>query len=297
MLKATSFLLFITVAFSNCWGQFIDNSNGAAFTTAPYFNSEFVKSSHLKSIKGTISAKKQNDIFRAQKGHYAYYFNEKGQIISIEEIHQIGTKIDTLKQCYSYDETGYLICHKTESHGATISTYCQYDASGRIISLEKYNASGTNLLEGSNKNLLFKEHLEYQQTDSLLIKKKFNNYGLPYSTETFIYSKEGYLIESKEQLKMVGTIYFKKYSYNEKGLLSSIASFYNDDKDAYEELCFSYDLYGNLSAKHLLSMGQLTKEIQVIYDEKNYLFSYIIYHDPSNGSMELIRFESPVKFQ
>ena len=67
--------------------------------------------------------------------------------------------------------------------------------------------------------------------------------------------------------------------------------------NAYEELCFSYDLYGNLSAKHLMSMGQLTKEIQVIYDEKNYLFSYIIYHDPSNGSMELIKFESPIKFQ
>jgi len=285
------------ISFSYCWGQFINNSNGSAFTTEPFFNTEFVKSSRLKSIKGSISSKKQNDIFRVQKGHYAYYFNENGQIIIIEEIHQIGTKIDTLKQCYSYDEIGNLICHKTESHGATISSYYLYNESGRIISIEKYNESGTNLPEGSNKNLLFKERLEYQKTDSLLIKKKFNNYGLPYSTETFIYSKEGYLLESNELLKMVGTSYNKYYTYNEKGLLASISSFYNDDKDAYEELCFSYDKYGNLSAKHLLSMGQLTKEIQVIYDEKNYLFSYIIYYDPITGFMELVKFEGLEKFQ
>ena len=230
-MKATSFLIFLIISFSYCWGQFINNSNGSAFTTEPFFNSEFVKSSHLKFIKGSISSKKQNDIFRVQKGHYAYYFNEKGQIITIEEIHQIGTKIDTLKQCYSYDEMGNLICHKTESHGATISSYYLYNESGRIISIEKYNESGTNLPEGSNKNLLFKERLEYQKTDSLLIKKKFNNYGLPYSTETFIYSKEGYLLESNELLKMVGTSYNKYYTYNEKGLLASISSFYNDDKE------------------------------------------------------------------
>ena len=296
-MKATPFLIIIIIACSNCWGQFIDNSKGDAFTTAPFFNTEFVKSSHLKSIKGTISIKKQNDMFREQKGHYAYYFNEKGQIITIEEIHQFGTKIDTLKQCYSYDALGHLICHKTVSHGATLSTYYQYNEAGWVISLEKYNESSTSLTEEGDKNLLLKEHLEYQKTDSLLVKKKLNNYGLPYSTETFSYSKDGYLLESNEQLKMVGTRYNKHYSYNEKGLLSSISSFYNDDNDAYEELCFSYDLYGNLSAKHLMSMGQLTKEIQVIYDEKNYLFSYIIYHDPSNGSMELIKFESPIKFQ
>ncbi len=296
-MKATSFLIIIIIACSNCWGQFIDNSKGDAFTTVPFFNAEFVKSSRLKSIKGTISIKKQNDMFREQKGHFAYYFNEKGQIITIEEIHQFGAKIDTLKQFYSYDALGHLICHKTVSHGATLSTYYQYNEAGWVISLEKYNESSTSLTEEGDKNLLLKEHLEYQKTDSLLVKKKFNNYGLPYSTETFSYSKDGYLLESNEQLKMVGTRYNKHYSYNEKGLLSSISSFYNDDNDAYEELCFSYDLYGNLSAKHLMSMGQLTKEIQVIYDEKNYLFSYIIYHDPSNGSMELIKFESPIKFQ
>ena len=296
-MKATSFLIIIIIACSNCWGQFIDNSKGDAFTTVPFFNAEFVKSSRLKSIKGTISIKKQNDMFREQKGHFAYYFNEKGQIITIEEIHQFGAKIDTLKQFYSYDALGHLICHKTVSHGATLSTYYQYNEAGWVISLEKYNESSTSLTEEGDKNLLLKEHLEYQKTDSLLVKKKFNNYGLPYSTETFSYSKDGYLLESNEQLKMVGTRYNKHYSYNEKGLLSSISSFYNDDNDAYEELCFSYDLYGNLSAKHLMSMGQLTKEIQVIYDEKNYLFSYIIYHDPSNGSMELIKFESPKKFQ
>ena len=296
-MKATSFLIIIIIACSNCWGQFIDNSKGDAFTTVPFFNAEFVKSSRLKSIKGTISIKKQNDMFREQKGHFAYYFNEKGQIITIEEIHQFGAKIDTLKQFYSYDALGHLICHKTVSHGATLSTYYQYNEAGWVISLEKYNESSTSLTEEGDKNLLLKEHVEYQKTDSLLVKKKFNNYGLPYSTETFSYSKDGYLLESNEQLKMVGTRYNKHYSYNEKGLLSSISSFYNDDNDAYEELCFSYDLYGNLSAKHLMSMGQLTKEIQVIYDEKNYLFSYIIYHDPSNGSMELIKFESPIKFQ
>lgn len=296
-MKATSFLIIIIIECSNCWGQFIDNSKGDAFTTVPFFNAEFVKSSRLKSIKGTISIKKQNDMFREQKGHFAYYFNEKGQIITIEEIHQFGAKIDTLKQFYSYDALGHLICHKTVSHGATLSTYYQYNEAGWVISLEKYNESSTSLTEEGDKNLLLKEHLEYQKTDSLLVKKKFNNYGLPYSTETFSYSKDGYLLESNEQLKMVGTRYNKHYSYNEKGLLSSISSFYNDDNDAYEELCFSYDLYGNLSAKHLMSMGQLTKEIQVIYDEKNYLFSYIIYHDPSNGSMELIKFESPIKFQ
>lgn len=296
-MKATSFLIIIIIACSNCWGQFIDNSKGDAFTTAPFFNTEFVKSSHLKSIKGTISTKKQNDIFRVQKGHYAYYFNEMGQIITIEEIHLIGTKLDTLKQCYTYDVLGNLICHKTESHGAAISTYFKYNEAGLIISLEKYNESSSSVPQALFKNLLVKENMEYQKSDSLLIKKKFNNYSLPYSTETFIYSKEGYLLESNELLKMVGTSYNKYYSYNEKGLLSSISSFYNDDKDAYEELCFSYDKYGNLSAKHLMSMGQLTKEIQIIYNEKNYLFSYIIYHDPSNGSMELIKFESPIKFR
>lgn len=295
-MKATSFLIII-VACSNCWGQFIDNSTGDAFTTVPFFNTQFVKSSRLKSIKGTISIKKQNDVFREQKGHFAYYFNEKGQIITIEEIHQFGTKIDTLKQCYSYNALGHLICQKTVSHGATLSTYYQNNEAGWVISLEKYNESGTSLTEAGDKNLLLKERMDYQKIDSLLIKKKFNNYGLPYSTETFIYSKDGYLLESYEQFKMVGTNYYKKYSYNEKGLLSSISFFYNDDLYAYEEQCFSYDIYGNLSAKHLMSMGQLTKEIQIIYNEKNYLFSYIIFHDPSNGSMELVRFESPAKFE
>ena len=111
-------------------------------------------------------------MFREQKGHFAYYFNEKGQIITIEEIHQFGAKIDTLKQFYSYDALGHLICHKTVSHGATLSTYYQYNEAGWVISLEKYNESSTSLTEEGDKNLLLKEHLEYQKTDSLLVKKK-----------------------------------------------------------------------------------------------------------------------------
>jgi hypothetical protein len=40
-------------------GQMLDNEKGDLFSETPFFNSKYIRSVNLKSIKGTISTKKE----------------------------------------------------------------------------------------------------------------------------------------------------------------------------------------------------------------------------------------------
>ena len=89
---------------------------------------------------------------------------------------------------------------------------------------------------------------------------------------------------------MGGTVYKKNYSYNEKGLLINIKTFYDKHPKPVEELKFKYDSFGNIIERHEFKQEVFVKDFQIIFDTKTGLLHSIIDRNPVNNFMSIIRF-------
>jgi len=277
-----SLIFLIPIGF----GQMILNQDGEAFTTDPFFNSNFIQNNKIKTIKGTYSFKKNKDLIRKVPGSYTYKFNKKGRLNSCINIRWNGKTLDTTLQYYEYNQLGAIISiKKSENNGVTLQEFHR-DSLNRIISTSNYRVILDDQGEVVKKNEMNTETMQYSNEK----RTTYNSYNLPYLISYDNYNEDGYKTSSIDKLKMGGTIYKKEYDYNDKGLLISIDTFYDKHLKPVEELKFKYDNFGNLMERHEFKQGVFTKDFQVIFDTKTGLLHSIIDRNPVNNFMSIIRF-------
>ena len=280
-------LFFVFIHFtSNGFGQMLLNQDGEAFTTDPFFNADFIKNNKIKTIKGTYSFKKNKDLIRKVPGSYTYEFNKKGRLSSSIDIRWNGKTLDTTLQYYEYNQLGAITTlKKSENNGITLQEFLR-DSLNRITSTSNYRVTLNENGEVVKKNEMNTETMRYSNEK----RTTYNSYNLPYLISYDKYNEDGYKTSSIDKLKMGGTIYKKKYDYNNKGLLISIETFYDTHPDPVEELKFKYDAFGNLMERHEFKQGVFTKDFQVIFDTKTGLLHSIIDRNPASNFMSIIRF-------
>ena len=179
---------------------------------------------------------------------------------------------------------------KTEFGGVS-AYYFDFDSIGRVVKITQKRDVLDKFGNLKQSFLMNQEYKTYEQSSLGSKTIVSNNYNLPYKEEWEIRNADGYLLESIENFKMIELLKSKKYFYNEKGLLSSIAIYENNSPNPIEENIFKYDALGNLIEKHTKRNGIFIKDLQIIYDNKTQLLGSFIQREVASNLMYIVRFK------
>lgn len=287
-------LAFLLIVFSApaFFGQMINNLEGTAFTSQPFFDREFIKANKIKSIEGQYSKKRDGEVVKPTNDLFRYEFDSLGNLSRSIQIKTENGKKDTLFNFYIYNKEQVLITHKKSEIGGLTSVNYKFDSLMRICSIQQ-NRDIIDLKGNVLQSFLInKESIKYFKTDNGFKKVTYNNYGLPYMDEYTTWNKDGYKIEETQKLRMGSSEYKKKYFYNEKGLLAAIQTFYNNSENPVEEFTFKYDSFGNIIEKKHFKEGIFSDELQVIYDNKTQLIGSTIERIEGSHTLLILRFTS-----
>ena len=282
------FLIFFPLF---CHTQILLNQEGEAFTETPFFNSDVIRSNHIKSIEGNYSTKKPGEVIRESNDWFRYRFDEQGRLLESLDIRTINRKKDTTLNQYGYNSLNQLTEHrKTENGGYTTSKF-EYDSLNRLISETKYreilNHLNNQVLQS---NLVNSEYLQYLVRPNEIEQVRYNSYKLPYMDEVSFFNKDGYLVERKTNYRMSSIEHSTKYSYDEHGLLAAKAHYNDRDELAEQEWKYRYDPFGNLIEVHYFRYGKLQKDLQIVFDTKTQLLGSTIQRDVDTNFLLILRF-------
>jgi hypothetical protein len=110
------------------------------------------------------------------------------------------------------------------------------------------------------------------------------------------YNQDRYLIEKTTHFRVSSIEHKTKYTYNERGLLSSKAFYNEQDELADEEWKYTYDSFGNLSQVHFFRYGEFQKDFQVVFDNKTHLLGATIQREVATDFMLILRFKKYTYF-
>ncbi len=283
-------LIFLFFSALTSFGQMLDNTQGAAFTDRPFFSSDFIRSNKIKELRGTFTYKKPGEVMRATTFEYVYSFDANGRLISTFETRKDDGTKDTTGNTYVYDAEGRLSEHKIGDGKGYSVTHCDFDEQGRIVR-ETYSREYRDTLGIWRRTELNSETMRYSEFDKQQKRTVYNSYGLPYMEEFTYYNDLGYLVKKEQRLLMTGELSTLAYSYNDKGLLSSLVTTQYGLETPLEEFHFSYDQNGNLEERRVYREGKYVTEFEIIYNEKSRLLKYVITRDVKSNFLMILGFK------
>ena len=288
------FLFFLLLHFSVS-AQMLDNREGKAFSDKPFFNTEFVRINKIQTLNGRFTYKKPGEVLRATEYTYVYKFDSIGRLTQSYETRRDDGTQDTTWNKYIYDQRNQLIEHlKGDPNGLNVITYT-YDEEGRVIKemyAREYRDSGNT----AQRTVFNIETMRYETFGKQVKKTVFNSYELPYLQEFCSYNEMGYLIEKREQYLITNTSKTHHYEYNEKGLLSAIRSYKDNEEKPYEEFMFTYDEHGNIEEKQHHRNGVYITETEILYNENSGMMTYVITRDVATNFIMILGFKNPEFF-
>lgn len=284
-------LCFISFFFSlTSFGQMLDNTQGAAFTDRPFFSADFIRTNKIKELRGTFTYKKPGEVMHATTYEYVYSFDLNGRLISTFETRKDDGTKDTTGNRYVYDAEGRLTEHKMgDGKGYSVTAF-EYDDQGRIVR-ETFSREYRDTLGVWRRTELNSETMRYAEFDKQQKRTVYNSYELPYMEEFTYFNELGYLVKKEQRLLMTGDLLTVSYSYNDKGLLSSLITNKYGSETPIEELHFSYDQYGNLEERRVFRDGMYITEFEIIYNERSRLLKYVITRDVKSNFLMILGFK------
>ena len=291
VLRAFLFFSFLLIQVSLFGYGILENSYGEVLSEAPFFNSSFIQSHRIKSIKGYYSTKASMDIIRKTNQVYTYEFDNKGRLIR-----EYLTKAnDTVVTLYVYNSDSRIIYIMKSNHAGYVSEHYIYDDLGKVI--EKQTKRETN--KGKDKlNFIRDESYEISTEKFAYEPLENGNYKkLYYNKLGKIYKEELYFHAQKKIMKMemrmiMGSARQKiSYAYNKNGSLSE----YTDESwimgHKIIRYAFDYDEKGRVAAKYYYKNRKYITEYQIVYDETTgYLKSFLI-RDNATDFITILHFK------
>ena len=290
-------LILVLFLFNNSfsYSQILD-INQPLFTDEPFFNETFIKANKIKSIVGSISSKKVNDIIRTKGLDYYYKFNDDGTLLMQLSSNVSSGLKDSTVLTYCYNEKGAIsIKRKSDSYGY-YSHHYKYDELGNII-LQTYCRDENrfeckNKFELKNEYIIVTDSFSYQQLNDTQIKKFYYNvHKKIYKEQINYYNEYGYLIE--EYTKFIIGNNKKKitYEYDEFGRLSKKHNFTNIAQNKKVTAEFNYDEIGNILDIKTYQNEQHKSTKQFLYDNKTMLLTAQIIQDIESGFLRIIQYK------
>lgn len=270
--------------------------NQPLFTDHPFFNTSFIKSNKVKSIKGSISSKKVRDIIRTKGLDYYYEFNDDGTLLMQLSSHYSKGLKDSSIVTYCYDEKSNIsIKRKSDSYGY-YSHHYKYDTANNVI-LQTYCRDENrfeckNKFELKNQYVIVADSFSYIKIDETQLKKIFyNGNGKVFKHQINYYNEHGYLTE--EYTKFIIGNKKKKitYEYDEMGRIMKKHLFTNIAQNKKATEAYTYDEIGNILDIKKYDNEKHTSTKQFLYDKKTMLLTAQIIQDIETGFLRIIQYE------
>ncbi|MCO6500367.1 MAG: hypothetical protein J5I47_08335 [Vicingus serpentipes] len=271
--------------------------NKPLFSDDPFFNTLFIKENKIKSIKGSRSSKKIQDIIRSKGLDFYYEFDNKGNLskqIATFIIGKVGK--DTNIITYEYNDNNHLILQrKSDNYGFYSHSY-QLDSLNRIIKQTYNREENTYACKGSfmlcQRYPIASDSFSYQQIDSSQIKKIFyNNYGKPYKQQINYYDEFGYLTEEYTKFIIGNKKSKKTFEYDENGRLTNehYTSYLSQEKKITQT--FEYDNLGNVLSIKIFHDDKHITTKQFIYDQKTMLLTAQLIQDIPTEFIQIVQYQ------
>lgn len=279
------------------YAQLLDNSRGLAFTDLPFFNTPFVKASHLKQIKGTYIFKKQGDILRESQFVYVFNFDTLGRLVQQYQTAKGDVVTDTTVSLFDYTFDGKLVRKRVSQTRGFLSTYYSYNNNGQVTQEEVYRDIDTThslLSPKAERSILWNsETMSYSKDINSVRKKVYNSYGIQYLESTSYFDSLGLLKNIEDLYMITRDRIVTNYNYNHKGWVERISTRKNNDTIPLSENIFTYDDFGNLKSKFEYKKGVFTTEYQVIYSGLTGMLYSVIIREVASNFISIIKFSEP----
>ena len=292
-LKIQFLFIFSLLIVINSSAQLLDPKKGSLFADQPFFNHTFVKSAKIKRIVGEYSYKKVGEPIKASKEYYAIEFDESGRMVSTEETRKNDGTKDNNWVLFSYSENNQLVTVKKGRKESLAGKEFHYTKQGICDEEITFVALDKNGVQ--TKEILYSETIKINLAPNKLQRIYFNNYALPYLTETTILDSNGRTIEKIEEFTVSQQALTTYYSYSEKGNVVAIKKTNSEQANATEEIRFQYDEFGNVTQQLTYKNGDMVTEISYLYNAKTHFLVNLIQRDVATNSLVLLRFQ-PYEF-
>ncbi len=273
--------------------QLLNTKNGSLFADQPFFNDKVVHDAKIKRIVGEYSFKKVGEPIQATKEIYALEFDKSGRLIStVETRKNDGTK-DSNWVIFSYSEAGQINNIKKGKKESLAGK--QFNFNNQGICDEEITFLEIKKKEAIIKEVLYVETIKINLGTNNVQRIYFNNYSLPYLTETTHLDSTGKMIEKVEEFTVSQQTTTTRYAYSEKGYLTSITKITSEPAAKNEEIRFQYDNFGNVTEQLNFENGSLSSETSFLYNATTQFLVNLIQRNVANNSLVLIRFK-PYEF-
>ncbi|MEY4522759.1 MAG: hypothetical protein RIT10_1944 [Bacteroidota bacterium] len=283
---------FCQIFVSQSFAQLLNTNNGSLFADQPFFNEEAVHNAKIKRIVGEYSYKKVGEAIQATKEVYALEFDMAGRLISsVETRKNDGTK-DSNWVIFSYTATGQINSikkGKKESLAGKQFNFNNHGICDEEITFVEIRKKGM-----LTKEVLYRETIKINFGPNKVNRIYFNTYSLPYLTETTLLDSTGKMIEKVEEFTVSQQTITTRYTYSEKGKLTSITKTTSEEPTT-EEIRYQYDEKGNVTEQLNFENGNLITETSFLYNATTQFLVNLIQRNVANNSLVLIRFK-PYEF-
>ncbi len=286
------FFIYIPIAFQ---AQILE-INKPLFNDDPFFNTEFIRLNKVKSITGSRSTKKVQDIIRTKGLDYHYEFNTNGTLKQqMSTFHSNENGKDTSIISYQYNKHNCLTVKRKNDHFGFYSNNYQLDSSNNIVKKTYCRDENISSTKGDFKlgeqYVIVSDSFSYQTSSPTQTKKKFfNNYGKVYKEQTNYFNEFGYLIEEYSKF-IIGNKKSKiTYEYDEKGRVKAIDDFSDIANNKKLSQIYSYDEVGNVLEINFYKNEQHTTIKQYIYNKKSMLLDAQLIQDVETKLIRIIQY-------
>jgi len=292
--KAILLILFIFISCS--FNAQILEINKPLFNDDPFFNVEFIKANKVKSITGSRSTKKVQDIIRSKGLDYHYDFNPNGtlkQQISTFRSKENGK--DTSVISYIYNKHNCLTTKRKNDHFGFYSQNYLLDSRNNIIKKTYCRDENLNSTKGNfelgKQYIIVSDSFSYQKASPKQSKKKFyNNYGKIYKEQINSYNEYGYLIE-EYSIFIIGTRKSKiTYGYDERGRVNLIDDYSDIANNKKLTQKYTYDDLGNVLEINFFKDDHHTTIKQYVYNKKTMLLDAQLIQDVDTKLIRIIQY-------
>ena len=230
---------------------------------------------------------------QATKEIYALEFDKTGRMLStVETRKNDGTK-DSNWVIFSYTEAGQIKNIKKGKKESLAGK--QFNFNNQGICDEEITFVEIKKKEAIIKEVLYVETIKINLGPNKVQRIYFNNYTLPYLTETTHLDSTGKMIEKIEEFTVSQQTTTTRFAYSEKGYLTSITKITSEPAAKNEEIRYQYDEKGNVTEQLNFENGSLTTETSFLYNATTQFLVNLIQRNVANNSLVLIRFK-PYEF-
>ena len=252
-----------------------------AFGNLPFLNSQCIKNAQLNELYGTIYTKLPGEMILKTKGFVRYQFDSLGQTTSMLSYRPHLAFIDSIRYHFQYSNARITEIKAIRKKDYSIQFFT-YSNDNLNNSEERIGllSSGEEIQTNS-----FSYEDEILGTDHLTTISYQGGNPYKYIRRTYDVLNNLTREESIDYLSQDTITTWFTYDVNSKLTRKKTM-----DGEHLEELVISYQSNQEVEAIKFYTNGQLSKEIQIIYQAENQTLSSVIRLDHRSKLMEIIRF-------